>query len=187
MIKASTFILIGGESKRFGSPKWQASFNGKTVLDHIWNVCDSFENRFVIGKEKPKSISYPFIQDELDIQSPINGIYSALNHSNSDWNFIISCDLPLMTKKIIQSIWTSCNDGADAIVPMVKDYLQPTCTFYHKRILKQITPQIENGDLSLHGLLNSINTKTVNMDNKEKEFTNMNTQEDYEKIVRERE
>ncbi|MEO2186651.1 MAG: NTP transferase domain-containing protein, partial [bacterium] len=101
--KARAFILIGGQSKRVGSPKWEATINGRSILDRIWGACNGFENRYVIGKEKPDSISYPFIKDELDIQAPINGLYTALNYSNSDWNFIISCDLPLMTTEIIQS------------------------------------------------------------------------------------
>jgi len=184
MIKATAFILMGGESKRFGSPKWQSAIDGVQLIDYTWELCQLFKNRFVIGKQKPESMAYPFISDELDFQSPINGIYSALNHSGSDWNFIISCDLPLMTNEIIQSIWRSGKHNADAIVPMVNDYFQPTCAFYHKRILDQILRRIETGDLSIQGLLNSINTGTVNMDLNEKEFTNMNTQEDYEIVIR---
>ena len=182
MIKATAFILIGGNSERFGSPKWKATISGQSVLDRIWNSCDSFEKRYMIGKEKPDSISYHFFKDELDIQAPINGLYTALNYSNSDWNFIISCDLPLMTTEIIQSLWTLGNHDADAIVPMVNDYFQLTCAFYHKRILKQIPRQIEEGDLSLHGLLNSIKMEMVIMDDNENEFTNMNTVEDLSKI-----
>ena len=184
MLKTNAFILIGGESKRFGSPKWEAIIDGIKLIDRTWNLCDIFENRFVVGKEKPNAISYPFIEDELDIQSPINGIYSALNHSKSDWNFIISCDLPLMTNEIIQSLWITGNHKTDALVPMVKNYLQPTCGFYHKRILKLILQQIKTDDLSLHGLLNSINTETVNLDLNEKEFTNMNTAADYDGLLR---
>ena len=183
-IPATAFILIGGESKRFGSPKWAATIDGQRMIDRTWELCDIFENRFVVGKEKPNAISYPFIEDELDIQSPINGIYSALNHSKSDWNFIISCDLPLMKNEIIQSIWITGNHKTDALVPMVKNYLQPTCGFYHKRILKLILQQIKTDDLSLHGLLNSINTETVNLDLNEKEFTNMNTAADYDGLLR---
>jgi molybdopterin-guanine dinucleotide biosynthesis protein A len=67
---------------------------------------------------------------------------------------------------------------------MVKNYLQPTCGFYHKRILKLILQQIKTNDLSLHGLLNSINTNTVNLDLNEKEFTNMNTAADYDGLLR---
>ena len=88
-INASAFILIGGKSKRFGSPKWKAHFNGKPILDNIWNACDSFQNRFVIGKEKPNGIMKPFVQDELEINAPINGLYTALRHSTSDWILLL--------------------------------------------------------------------------------------------------
>ena len=184
-IPATAFILIGGESKRFGSPKWAATIDGQRMIDRTWELCDIFENRFVIGKQKPESISYPFIQDELEIQSPINGIYSALNHSDSDsdWNLMISCDLPLMTKNIIYKLWKTTDKNSDAIVPFVSGYVQATCAFYHKRILPQIPQQIENGDLSLQGLLNCINTETVNMNLNENEFTNMNTPDDHERMV----
>ena len=47
MIKATSFILIGGKSERFGSPKWKATISGQSVLDQIWNSCDSFEKRYV--------------------------------------------------------------------------------------------------------------------------------------------
>ena len=182
-IPATAFILIGGESKRFGSPKWAATIDGQRMIDRTWELCDIFENRFVIGKQKPESISYPIISDELEIQTPINGIYSALNHSDSDWNFMISCDLPLMTKNIIYKLWKTTDKNSDAIVPFVSGYVQATCAFYHKRILPQIPQQIENGDLSLQGLLNCINTETVNMNLNENEFTNMNTPDDHERMV----
>jgi len=182
-IPATAFILIGGESKRFGSPKWAATIDGQRMIDRTWELCDIFENRFVIGKQKPESISYPIISDELEIQTPINGIYSALNHSDSDWNLMISCDLPLMTKNIIYKLWKTTDKNSDAIVPFVSGYVQATCAFYHKRILPQIPQQIENGDLSLQGLLNCINTETVNMNLNENEFTNMNTPDDHERMV----
>ena len=185
-IPATATILIGGESKRFGSPKWQAIIDGIKLIDRTWDLCEIFENRFVVGKEKPDSISYPFIKDELDLKAPINGIYTALKYSKTDWVFLLSCDLPLMTNEIIQSIWTAGNHDADALVPMVNEYFQPTCAFYHKRTLNQIPRRIEDGNLSLHGLSNSINTETVIMDEIEKEFTNMNTRGDYEKILLER-
>ena len=51
MISASAFILIGGNSKRFGTTKWQAMINGKTVLERMWKSCDKFQERYLIGKD----------------------------------------------------------------------------------------------------------------------------------------
>ena len=181
-ISTSAFILIGGQSKRFGYPKWKSKIGEKTLLDHIYNVCSLFDNTFIVGKKKPAEFNKPFLKDKFDFQAPINGIFSSLEKSNSDWSFIISIDLPLMTPSIIKEIWESGNKSQDVIMPRIKDYLQPVCAFYHKRILPQISNQIEKNELSLHSLINNIKTGYLDMDTYSKEFSNMNTQEEYNEI-----
>ena len=78
---ASAFILTGGNSKRFGSPKWRATINGEFVLERIWKSCKNFEHRYVIGKKKPADMDKPFISDKLEFVAPINGLYTALELS----------------------------------------------------------------------------------------------------------
>ena len=100
-ISATAFILIGGKSTRFGSPKWKAKINGKSVLDIVWDACNSFENRIIVGKEKLDGFEKPFIQDTLKINAPMNGLYTALNNAKTDWILLLSCDLPLIDFQII--------------------------------------------------------------------------------------
>ena len=182
-ISTSAFILIGGQSKRFGYPKWKSKIGEKTLLDHIYNMCSLFDNIFIIGKEKPEGFNKPFIKDKFDFQAPINGIFTALKITKSDWNFVISIDLPLMKSSIIKEIWELGNKSKNAIIPRVDGYLQPICSFYHKRILSQILNQIESNELSLNGLISSVETNYIDMDNYKKEFLNMNTQKEYNKII----
>ena len=182
-IPISAFILIGGQSKRFGYPKWKSKIGEKTLLDHIYNMCSLFDDTFIIGKKKPTGFNKPFIKDKFDFQAPINGIFTALKKTNSDWNFVISIDLPLMKSSIIKEIWELGNKSKNAIIPRVDGYLQPICSFYHKRILSQILNQIESNELSLNGLISSVETNYIDMDNYKKEFLNMNTQKEYNKII----
>ena len=146
-------------------------------------MCSLFDNIFIVGKEKPEGFNKPFIKDEFDFQAPINGIFTALKITNSDWNFVISIDLPLMKSSIIKEIWELGNKSKNAIIPRVDGYLQPICSFYHKRILSQILNQIESNELSLNGLISSVETNYIDMDNYKKEFLNMNTQKEYNKII----
>ena len=182
-IPISAFILIGGQSKRFGYPKWKSKVGEITLLNHIYNMCSLFDNIFIIGKEKPEGFNKPFIKDKFDFQAPINGIFTALKITNSDWNFVISIDLPLMKSSIIKEIWELGNKSKNAIIPRVDGCLQPICSFYHKRILSQILNQIESNELSLNGLISSVETNYIDMDNYKKEFLNMNTQKEYNKII----
>ncbi len=55
LIPAMAGILIGGESRRFGSPKWKAEIDSVPVLERLWKTCDGFESRIVIGKNKPRT------------------------------------------------------------------------------------------------------------------------------------
>ena len=180
-IPATTTILIGGESKRFGSPKWQATINGRSILDRIWGACNGFENKYVIGKEKPDSISYPFIKDELDIQAPINGLYTAFNNAKTDWILLLSCDLPLIDSKVFKKLWELRNENCDPVIPIANDKMQVTCGFYHKRILPTLDSEIQRENFSLFKLLEKLNTAYVKFGEDDR-FLNMNTPEDHEAI-----
>ena len=180
-IPATATILIGGESRRFGSPKWEAIIGGIKLIDRTWDLCEIFESRFVVGKEKPDSISYSFIKDELDLQAPINGIYTALKYSKTDWAFLLSCDLPLIDSRVFEKLWESKSENCDAVVPFSNDKIQVTCGFYHKRVLSTLESEIEKKNYSIFKLLEKLNTAYVKF-GKDDRFLNMNTPEDHDAI-----
>lgn len=182
MITAKAFILIGGENKRFGSPKWKAVIDGKTVLDRIWDSCTEFENRFVVGKEKPSDLNKSFIQDELKLNAPINGLYTALKNAKTDWNLLLSCDLPLICSKVFENLWESKSENCDAVIPISNGKMQVTCGLYHKRILPKMEHEIQKENYSLFKLLEKLNPTFVKFENDHR-FWNMNTKKDYKKIL----
>ena len=54
----------------------------------------------------------------------------------------------------------------------------------HNQLL-EIIHQIKSGELSKQSMLRSINTHYLNMNEYKKEFSNMNTKEDYSRIIQE--
>jgi len=180
-ISATAFILIGGKSERFGSPKWKAKINGKSVLDIVWDACNSFENRIIVGKEKLDGFEKPFIQDTLKINAPMNGLYTALNNAKTDWILLLSCDLPLIDSKIFKKLWESRKENCDAVIPIANDKMQVTCGFYHKRFFGKLESEIEKGNYSIFKLLYNLNSSFVDFGEDDR-FLNMNTPEDHEAI-----
>ena len=176
-IPATAYILIGGESKRFGSLKWQTTIGGQTILDQTWDACDGIENRYVIGKKKPDSISYPFIKDALEINAPINGLYTALKYSKTEWILLLSCDLPLIDSRLLENLWESKNENCNAVIPIANDKMQVTCGFYHNRVLSTLEPEIEKKNYSIFKLLEKLNPCYISFGNK-MSFLNMNTKKD---------
>lgn len=182
MIKSTAFILIGGKSERFGSHKWQATIKGESVLNRIWNSCDSIENRLIIGKEKPHNFDKPFIEDDLPINAPINGLYTALKNSKTDWILLLSCDLPLIDSQIINLLGKHLDKQADVIVPIANGKTQVTCGYYNKRILPLVNNEIQNGNYSLFKLVQIINSVDIDF-GKDLRFWNMNTKGDLNNIL----
>lgn len=180
-IPISAFILIGGKSERFGSEKWRANINGKSVLDRIWDGCMYFEERIVIGKEKPKDFKKPFICDQLEIQAPINGLYTAIQHAEDDWIQLVSCDLPLIDTDVFQILWNTKTQESDAVIPLTNNRHQVTCALYHRRILNYLESAIYENDFSLLSLIKNLKITKVNF-NSDKRFWNMNTKKNLGEI-----
>ena len=178
IISASAYILIGGKSERFGSPKWRAEIGRETVLDRMWQACADFESRSVVGKQQPSDLDKPFIRDELEIQAPIVGLYTALEYTQHDWNLLLSCDLPLVTADVFQTLWKNRSDDADIIVPQANDRIQVTCALYHRRLQKTVSKTIKNDILGLFRLTESANPVKVSFDGQDNRFFNMNTVQD---------
>jgi molybdopterin-guanine dinucleotide biosynthesis protein A len=180
-IPISAFILIGGKSERFGSEKWRANINGKSVLDRIWDACMHFEERVVIGKEKPKNFKKPFICDQLEIQAPINGLYTAIQHSEHDWIQLVSCDIPLIEADVFQMLWNSNAQESDIVIPFSNNRYQVTCALYHKRTLNYLESAINKNNFSLLSLIKNLKITKVNF-NSDKRFWNMNTKKNLGEI-----
>ncbi|MBF90017.1 MAG: hypothetical protein CMG75_10295 [Candidatus Marinimicrobia bacterium] len=181
-IPAKAGILIGGESQRFGSPKWNVKIGDISVLDRLWYACSNFEKRIVIGKSKPNLMKKPFLSDETDSQGPIFGLYRLLYNSEYKWNLLLSCDLPRLRKNLLERIWIERDDKVDIILPTVNGINQVTCALYKKTLVNKINERINNQSLSLQELVKNSRAKKVNLESWHEQLTNMNTKNDWEKI-----
>jgi len=176
------YILTGGQSRRLNMDNSSIQIKGKTLTDIIYQRLDSvFENSYVVGKENHFPL-LPFIYDIKLVQCPLNGIITALDHSDFDWIFVIACDLPLVEASIINELYDNIKSNTHVVLPIVDDDLQPLCAFYHKSLLKKFDAAIGKGDYSLMKLLKQIEVVKVTIPiEDEEQFLNINYQEDLKK------
>jgi molybdenum cofactor guanylyltransferase len=133
-------ILSGGKSSRMGTNKSLLKLGNETVIEIIHKVLSELFPRVIIITND--IITYEFINCEKfgDIKlgyGPLSGIHSGLINSKTDKNFIISCDVPLISKKIIEFIVDYPGDH-DIVVPFADNHIQTLCGMYHKNILNEI-------------------------------------------------
>ena len=177
----SAYILTGGQSRRFPNGKCFAKLNGKPLTEIIYDKLDRlFEDVYIVGKIS-NFPHYPFIQDNKPIQCPLNGIVSAIEESEYDWNFVISCDLPLINQSTIETLYNCIGKSTHPIIPNVEGRIQPLCAFYHKDFLNYSTKAIEIGEYSITKLLKKIQINEIKVPSREKEqFLNINYPHDLE-------
>ena len=183
MINASAYILIGGQSQRFGSQKWKVQIDGKPVLDHLWEKCSNFDSRWVVGKNQHIDLDKPFITDKLNMRAPFNGLYTALQHTRSEWNLILSCDLPLITGTVIKQLWGGKHNNTNGVIPKTSKGLEPLAGFYNRRLMSLLSSRLKNEDFSLQSLIKTENFTIITMESDKDAFFNMNTPEDYETVA----
>jgi molybdopterin-guanine dinucleotide biosynthesis protein A len=73
-------LLVGGASRRFGSPKAFAELDGEALAERAWRTLgEACDERLAIGKRED-GLSFPFeiLDDGADVRAPLAGIVAGL-------------------------------------------------------------------------------------------------------------
>jgi len=175
--------LSGGQSTRMGTDKALIQINGKTLLERAIEICKTACSEILISSNNftHENFGYKIIPDEIKNCGPLGGIYSCLNQSETDWNFILSVDAAFVEPEFISFIVSEIADF-DAVVPFHKNGKEPLVAMYYKKGLVEMKKMLDSGDFKMHNLINSINTKYVDtqiwVERYPKIFRNLNNPDD---------
>jgi molybdopterin-guanine dinucleotide biosynthesis protein A len=107
----SGVLLVGGQSRRFGTPKALATIDGETLVDRgrrvLAEVCDEV---LVVGKAG--ELPFDVIDDGIDIRVPMAGVVGALRMAAHDVVVFLPVDCPLVTGDVLRALGDACNDAA---------------------------------------------------------------------------
>lgn len=158
-------ILAGGQSSRMGTDKAMLRIDGKSLLEKSLELCKPICHDILISSNNPKHRKFGFalIRDEIKNCGPLGGIYSCLKKSETDWNLVISVDSIFVTSDFIAFL-ISKTGIFDAVVPVHENGKEPLIAFYHKNSLPVFQRKIEIRDYKMHNLLDSLQTRFVNVD-----------------------
>ncbi len=193
-------ILSGGTSSRMGRDKALLPLEGITVIEYITNLMRTiFKDVILITNtiDKYKFLNIPLFEDIFKVGGPLAGIHSGLANSQTDDNFILSCDMPLIKEGIIKSIIEFATDKPITICKS-EGFLQHLAGRYSKSVLpaaeKLLVRETENiGDrkqkhrAKVYSLLHKVGSEILEAeelpDYNPSTFFNMNNTKDYEKII----
>ena len=186
-ISISGFILAGGKSRRMGTDKALLAFQGKPLLEHMIKLVEPFCDNIAISGQNfdYSTFGTKMIPDLYADCGPIAGVFSALKYSVSDWNLLVSVDVPFVNEELFLFLISNIGDY-DCIIPKNISGVEPLIGLYHGRILPVIEELIKSGDYRLTNLLSKLNTRYLDCNDLIKKyprlFMNINRLEDYQSI-----
>ena len=188
-MKISAFILAGGKSSRMGSDKGLVVFRRKKMVQHVINkLMDSgFTDPVIVSNNYDyKEFGLEVIEDVIKDKGPLGGIYSALMHSKTDLNLIISCDVPFIQTKVIELLINNIED--QAVTVLCHDYqIHPLIGVYNKKVLKNLKWHLDEDNLKVLSFIQFCGVKIIDTNDYFKDlsincFENINTKNDLLKL-----
>jgi len=199
LIPIGGFILAGGESSRMGVDKGLLEIAGEPMIVRAARLVESVvgARAVVVGTpEKYRGLGLRAIADDWPGCGPLGGIATALRASDADWNLIVACDLPYLTREWLEFLLARARDSAaDAVVPMnltaeKKRGAEPLCAAYHKRGEAALRRALERGVRKVTDGLAELRFEVIEpaewkgFDSDGLLFKNVNTPAEYEEAER---
>jgi len=193
-------ILSGGKSSRMGENKSFLPLGEKVIIEHVADLmCSIFTNVILITNTpyEYEFLNFPVYEDIFKVDGPLAGIHSGLENSKTEENFILSCDMPLMESSIIKSIVEFKTDKPVTIC-RVEGFIQHLAGRYSKSVSqfaeKLLRQEVENvkhnnekHNVKVYSLLKEIGYEIIEAEELSEYnphiFFNMNSKEDYQKIL----
>ena len=108
--------------------------------------------------------------------------------SSSFYNFVIACDMPNINLRLLKHM-IKLKNGFDAVVPCLKNGSEPLFAIYSKKCIPVIEKMINEDNLRIKNFFDKIKLKKIKKEEivkfgkPEVLFFNINTPDDYEKLL----
>ncbi|MCF6092641.1 molybdenum cofactor guanylyltransferase [Microaerobacter geothermalis] len=193
-------ILAGGRSSRMGMDKTILPIAGTPLIQKTLNTLRQVSDKVTVSVNDMSRSNYARLfgevvwkADESHVagMGPMAGMFTAMKGSLSSYHIVVACDMPFLQGTFLEwMVEIAKAEGADAVVPIGHDgKIHPLHGVYHRRCLPVIQQLLEAKKPRMLGLLEAANVKYLNPDTIEKKgfsaesFMNMNSPEDYKRII----
>jgi molybdopterin-guanine dinucleotide biosynthesis protein A len=145
-------ILCGGRSLRMGVNKAFLKLDESYIIEIISELMRELFEKVILITNEPdlyKFLNLESFEDIFKERGPLGGIHSGLIHSTTERNFIISCDIPLISKDTIKFI-ADFPSAKSIKVPYADGHIQQLCGVYSKSCLPLIEEIFNDEDNQLN-------------------------------------
>jgi molybdopterin-guanine dinucleotide biosynthesis protein A len=154
-------LLVGGASRRFGSPKALAELGGETLAERAFHVltqvCDEV---IVVGKAADRlELPFPVLDDGSEQRAAIVGVAAALRLAPTDLVVMLPTDTPWVTAAALRRLADAADD-VDVAVPQTG----PLPGAYRRAARPVLERRMAAGELALRDALAGLRVRVVELD-----------------------
>lgn len=178
-------ILAGGKSSRMGEDKGLLLLNGKPLVQYSIDALKPLVSEIIIVSDNANYAEFGLrrISDIRKNSGPVAGICSGLEASYNDYNLVLSCDIPLITPKILEILINAIDDTTEIIQVESKGKSMPLIALYKRQVKDCFNKLLNTNQRCLRFAVENCNYKTIEL-KKEQQIctTNVNTIKDLKAI-----
>ncbi|MGE5273612.1 MAG: molybdenum cofactor guanylyltransferase [Verrucomicrobiota bacterium] len=170
----SGVLLVGGASRRFGSPKPLARLGGRTLAEIGWATLAFCDERLAVGKTADGlDLPFPLLDDGTDVRAPIAGVVAGLRAASNELCVVLPVDTPHIGSEDLARLGALCLDAA---VPQTG----PLPGAYRRSALPVLERRLAARTLALRGALDELDVRVVRLP--AEALANVNTPDDLERL-----
>ncbi|MFA4842801.1 MAG: molybdenum cofactor guanylyltransferase [Candidatus Omnitrophota bacterium] len=159
----TAIILAGGKSSRMGRDKAFIDIGGIPLIKRQIVELKKIFNKIIIVTNTPEKYKFrglKVIRDILPGLGPLGGIYSGLMGSGAFYNFVVACDIPILSIRLIKYM-LSQRYGFDAVVPKLSKGYETLFAVYSKNCLRSIYQALKSNNLRVRQIFEEISLKEI--------------------------
>jgi molybdenum cofactor guanylyltransferase len=158
-------VLAGGRSSRMGKDKALITFHEKPQREHVFEllseVCDKVFVSCNPEHEVPKHLNP--LHDRFDINSPLNGILTALTTDPTAAWLVVAVDMPLVNKQVLEHLINNRKTSSSVTCYWDSDhqYPEPLLSLWEPGVHTQVLEFYNSGKKSPRDFLKDNRTNIL--------------------------
>jgi len=162
----TAIILAGGQSLRMGTNKALMQYFGKSLIQYSLELALCFTRNIIIStnQDELRNLGFPIVNDIFSVKAPLSGIHAGLLFSKTDWNLVLTCDMPNVSVQVIQYMISKLEQEAELALVGHHGYIEPLCGLYHRNLIPFIEANFGRNKLSPLDLMELETSRLIQMD-----------------------
>jgi len=163
-----------------GSDKGLLTINSKMFIVRVIDALKPLVDDIIIvsNNKTYDQFGYQRVTDIFKDSGPLAGLYSGLYHSETEFNLVLSCDIPMITTEVLYKLVDTDYKNYDVVQIQSEHKTMPLIAIYKKTCLNKCLELLKQGERRLRFAVSQLNTKTIIIDSEwSKLVRNINTVE----------